>query len=174
MSESHAESTEAAATAQTGSAISGASASLWSDAWRELRRRVMFWVAVVILAFMGLVAAFPSLFTGLGANEGCDVRQAKQRPTSWNPFAGGDHPFGTDSHGCDYWSQIVHGTRAPIMVGFMVTGIALHPRDHARLDLRLLRPAARRVPVPAHRHLLRPAADPRRAGHPDGLPRRTG
>ena len=58
-------------------------------------------------------------------NEGCDVRQAKLRPTSWNPFAGGAHPFGTDSHGCDYWSQIVHGTRAPIVVGFVVTGIAL-------------------------------------------------
>jgi len=122
MSES---TTEVAATAQTGSVVSGESASLWSDAWGELRRRVTFWVAVVILAFMGLLAAFPSLFTSLGANDRCDVRQAKLRPESWNPFAGGDHPFGTDSHGCDYWAQIVHGTRAPIIVGFLVTGIAL-------------------------------------------------
>jgi ABC-type dipeptide/oligopeptide/nickel transport system permease subunit len=117
--------TEAAATAQTGSSIDGASASLWGDAWRELCRRVTFWVAVVILFVMGLVAAFPSLFTGLGANDRCDVRHAKQRPSSWNPFAAGDHPFGTDSHGCDYWAQVVHGTRAPIVVGFLVTGIAL-------------------------------------------------
>src|SRR3954449_7447701 len=91
----------------------------------DLCRRVTFWVAVVILAFMGLLAAFPSLFTGVGANGGCDVRQAKLRPASWNPFAGGHHPFGTDTHGCDYWAQIVHGTRAPIVVGFLVTGIAL-------------------------------------------------
>jgi oligopeptide transport system permease protein len=117
--------TEVAATAQTGSVVSGESASLWSDAWRELCRRVTFWVAVAILAFMGLLAAFPSLFTSLGANEHCDVRQAKLRPKSWNPFAGGDHPFGTDSHGCDYWAQVVHGARAPIIVGFLVTGIAL-------------------------------------------------
>lgn len=117
--------TEVAATAQTGSVVTGESASLWSDAWRELYRRVTFWVAVVILAFMGLLAALPSLFTSRGPNGGCDVRQAKLRPKSWNPFAGGDHPFGTDTHGCDYWAQIVHGTRAPIVVGFLVTGIAL-------------------------------------------------
>ncbi|GLY84764.1 ABC transporter permease [Actinoallomurus iriomotensis] len=115
----------AEATAQTGSALEGGAASLWSDAWRDLCRRVTFWVSAVILLFMGVMAAFPSLFTGLGANDGCDVRQAKQRPASWNPFAGGDHPFGTDSHGCDYWAQVVHGTRAPIVVGFLVTAIAL-------------------------------------------------
>jgi oligopeptide transport system permease protein len=119
------ETTEVAATAQTGAVVSGASASLWSDAWRDLCRRVTFWVAVVILAFMGLLAAFPSLFTSVGPNGGCDVRQAKLRPASWNPFAGGHHPLGTDTHGCDYWAQIVHGTRAPIVVGFLVTGIAL-------------------------------------------------
>jgi ABC-type dipeptide/oligopeptide/nickel transport system permease subunit len=113
------------ATAQTGTALSGEAASLWSDAWRDLRRRATFWVAVAILAFMGLLAAFPSLFTDRGPNSGCDVRQAKLRPTSWNPFAAGEHPFGTDSHGCDYWAQIVHGTRAPIIVGFAVTAIAL-------------------------------------------------
>ncbi len=119
------ETTDVAATAQTGSAVSGANASLWSDAWQALRRRVTFWIAVVILAFMGVMAAFPSLFASYGANDGCDVRHAKLRPASWNPFGGGSHPFGTDSHGCDYWSQIVHGTRAPIVVGFAVTGIAL-------------------------------------------------
>jgi ABC-type dipeptide/oligopeptide/nickel transport system permease subunit len=117
--------TEAAATAQTGSSIEGGSASLWSDAWRDLCRRVTFWVSAVILLLMGLIAAFPSLFTSLGPNDGCDVRHAKQRPASWNPFAAGDHPFGTDSHGCDYWAQMVHGTRAPIVVGFLVTAIAL-------------------------------------------------
>jgi oligopeptide transport system permease protein len=119
------ETSEVVATAQTGSVVSGESASLWSDAWRELYRRVTFWVAVVILGFMGLLAVVPSLFTSRGPNGGCDVRQAKLRPKSWNPFTGGEHPFGTDSHGCDYWAQIVHGTRAPIVVGFLVTGIAL-------------------------------------------------
>lgn len=119
------ETTDVAATAQTGSVVTGGTASLWSDAWRALYRRVTFWVSAVILAFMGLIAAFPSLFTSRGPNGGCDVGQAELRPKSWNPFAGGRHPLGTDIHGCDYWAQIVHGTRPPIVVGFVVTGIAL-------------------------------------------------
>ncbi len=118
------ESADTLAVAQTGSDVSGASASLWSDAWRELHRRVVFWVSVAILAFMGLMAAVPGLFTDRGSNDRCDVRLAKHAPPSWNPFAVG-HPFGYDIHGCDYWAQVVHGARAPMIVGFVVTGIAL-------------------------------------------------
>jgi oligopeptide transport system permease protein len=109
------------------SAVAGGDiqASLWSDAWRELRRRVGFWISAVILAVMALMAAFPWLFTGSGPNDDCDLRMAKHGPTSWNPFAAGDHPFGFDVHGCDYWSQVVNGARAPIVIGFAVTGMSL-------------------------------------------------
>jgi oligopeptide transport system permease protein len=100
-------------------------ASLWSDAWRELRRRAGFWVSVVILLVMAAMAAFPWLFTGSGPNDGCDLRMAKHGPSSWNPFAAGGHPFGFDVHGCDYWSQVVNGARAPIVIGFAVTGMSL-------------------------------------------------
>ncbi|GAA4631375.1 ABC transporter permease [Actinoallomurus vinaceus] len=119
------EMTDTLAVAQTGSEVVGASASLWSDAWRELRRRVIFWVSVAILLAMGLIAAFPALFTDRGSNDRCDVKLSKHGPSSWNPFATGGHPFGYDTHGCDYWAQIVHGARAPMIVGFVVTGIAL-------------------------------------------------
>ncbi|MEV5708364.1 ABC transporter permease [Actinoallomurus sp. NPDC052274] len=117
--------TDTLAVAQTGSEVVGASASLWSDAWRDLRRRVIFWVSVAILFVMGLMAVFPALFTGRGVNDRCDVRFAKHKPSSWNPFSADGHPFGYDTHGCDYWAQIVHGARAPMIVGFVVTGIAL-------------------------------------------------
>ena len=119
------ETADTLAVAQTGSEVVGASASLWSDAWRDLRRRVVFWVSVAILLVMGVMAAFPSLFTDRGSNDRCDVKLAKHQPSSWNPFAAGGHPFGYDTHGCDYWAQIVHGARAPMIVGFVVTGIAL-------------------------------------------------
>ena len=33
--------------------------------------------------------------------------------------------FGYDLQGCDYWSQIVHGTRASIVIGIAVTVFAL-------------------------------------------------
>ncbi|HEY7483832.1 MAG TPA: ABC transporter permease [Streptosporangiaceae bacterium] len=109
----------------TAAADVGAPASLWRDAWGDLYRRPIFWISMVIMLVMSAMAAFPSLFTSLGANEHCDVRFAKQPPTSWNPFAAGDHPFGTDVHGCDYYAQVVHGTRAPIVIGFSVTLLSL-------------------------------------------------
>src|SRR4051812_11836262 len=107
------ETADTLAAAQTGTEVAGASASLWSDAWGDLRRRPVFWVSVVILLVMGVMAAFPSLLTGRGSNDRCDLRLAKHGPSSWNPFATGGHPFGFDTHGCDYWAQIVHGARAP-------------------------------------------------------------
>src|SRR5262245_2513846 len=99
-----------------------ARASLWSDAWRELRRRAGFWVAALILGAMAMMAAFPWLLAGGGPNGDCDLRMAKHGPSSWNPLAAGGHPFGFDVHGCDYWSQVVNGARAPIVIGFAVTG----------------------------------------------------
>jgi oligopeptide transport system permease protein len=110
-----------AATAQAGGDVVGARASLWGDAWHELRRRVIFWVAVAILSGIGLMAAAPGLFTDIGPNEGCNIRAAKRPPASLNPFAAGAHPFGTDTQGCDYWAQTVQGARAPILIGLAVT-----------------------------------------------------
>jgi oligopeptide transport system permease protein len=105
----------------------GAAASLWRDAWGDLWRRPIFWIAMVLMLVMSAMAAVPGLFTGLGANDRCDVQFAKRPPASWNPFSGADsgHPFGTDVHGCDYWAQLVHGTRAPVVIGFSVTAISL-------------------------------------------------
>jgi oligopeptide transport system permease protein len=107
--------------AQPGGEVAERPASLWADAWRDLRRRVIFWVAVSMLSGMTVMAAFPGLFTDIGPNEGCNIRLAKRPPVSLNPFAAGDHPFGTDAQGCDYWSQVVQGARAPILIGLAVT-----------------------------------------------------
>jgi ABC-type dipeptide/oligopeptide/nickel transport system permease subunit len=92
--------------------------SLWHDAWLELRRRALFWVSAVILMVAFAMAAFPSLFAALGPNEGCDLRRSKQGP-------GAGAVFGYDLQGCDYWSQIVHGTRASVLIGLAVTVFAL-------------------------------------------------
>jgi oligopeptide transport system permease protein len=113
------------ATAAVGADLGGAAASLWRDAWGDLRRRSIFWISMVIMLVMSVMAAFPGLFTHRGANDRCDVQFAKRPPASWNPFSGGAHPFGTDVHGCDYWAQVVHGTRAPIIIGFSVTALSL-------------------------------------------------
>ncbi|MBX6381904.1 MAG: ABC transporter permease [Microbispora sp.] len=64
------------------------------------------------------MAAFPGLFTRIGPNENCDLRLSKHGPAS-------GAPFGYDLQGCDYWSQVVHGARASIVVGVSVTIFAL-------------------------------------------------
>ncbi|WP_433256153.1 ABC transporter permease [Streptosporangium sp. CA-135522] len=92
--------------------------SLWYDAWLELRRRVIFWFSAVILVVATAMALFPGLFTRFGPNQGCNLRMTKKGP-------GTGAVFGYDLQGCEYWSQIVHGTRASVLIGIAVTVFAL-------------------------------------------------
>ncbi|GAA3984100.1 ABC transporter permease [Actinomadura viridis] len=101
-----------------GVAAGGRPASLWQDAWRDLRRRWVFWWATAVLALVGVMAVAPGLFTDRGKNEGCDPNAARLGP-------GGDHPFGTDLAGCDYFAHVVHGARPTLMIGVAVTLFAL-------------------------------------------------
>ncbi|MFG2090691.1 MULTISPECIES: ABC transporter permease [unclassified Spirillospora] len=107
---------EAEALAAAGGEIGRA--SLWDDAWRDLRRRWVFWGSVSILAVVASMAAFPGLFTGRAANEGCDPNLAKLGPS-------GEHWFGTDLAGCDYYAHVVHGARPTLQIGVAVTLFAL-------------------------------------------------
>lgn len=38
--------------------------SMWGEAWRDLRRRPLFWVSAVLIILALLLAAVPQLFTG--------------------------------------------------------------------------------------------------------------
>lgn len=88
-------------------------ASLWSDAWGEMRRNPLFWFCLLLIAFFVVMAAFPTLFTR--ADPGyCDLTLARQGPS-------GDHPFGLDVQGCDVYARTIHGARASIMVGVLAT-----------------------------------------------------
>ncbi|MBT2214075.1 ABC transporter permease [Actinomadura sp. NEAU-AAG7] len=89
-------------------------ASLWDDAWRDLRRRWVFWASAVFLALVAVMAAVPRLFTSKGVNEGCDPNSAKLGPS-------GGHWFGTDLAGCDYYAHVVHGARPTLLIGVAVT-----------------------------------------------------
>ncbi|RSN52068.1 peptide ABC transporter permease [Actinomadura sp. WAC 06369] len=89
-------------------------ASLWDDAWRDLRRRWVFWGSAAILAVVAVMAAFPGLFTGHEANRGCDPNAARLGPSA-------EHWFGTDGAGCDYYAHVVHGARPTLLIGVAVT-----------------------------------------------------
>ncbi|TDB87022.1 ABC transporter permease [Actinomadura sp. KC216] len=93
-------------------------ASLWDDAWRDLRRRWIFWGPAAVLAVVAAMAALPGLFTGTAANEGCDPNLSGLGPS-------GDRWFGTDLAGCDYYAHVVHGARPTLLIGVAVTLFAL-------------------------------------------------
>lgn len=91
--------------------------SLAGDAWRELRRRPIFLIALALLFLFTLMALWPGLFTDT-APRACDLHDTRKGPSSsaW---------FGYDANGCDIFSRTVHGARASMAVGVFTTGSVL-------------------------------------------------
>jgi len=90
-------------------------ASLWSDAWRQLRRNPLFLVASALLVVLSLMAAIPQLFTTRGPIEGCALSQSKLPPS-------GSAWFGYDIFGCDYYTNVIYGARVSMIIGLVVVG----------------------------------------------------
>jgi ABC-type dipeptide/oligopeptide/nickel transport system permease subunit len=93
-------------------------AGLWSDAWRVLRRNPLFIVpAVVVLVFV-VMAIAPRLFTSADPRA-CDLANSLGRPS-------GQHWFGFDIQGCDYYANVVYGAKVSMIIGIatsVVSGI---------------------------------------------------
>jgi len=89
-------------------------ASLWGDAWRDLRKRPTFWMSVLIVLVVLLMAIFPTLFTQTPPNSDCQLANS-----NGGPAAG--HPLGYTFQGCDIWARIVWGTRTSLAVGLLAT-----------------------------------------------------
>jgi oligopeptide transport system permease protein len=101
------------------------SRSLWSDAWRRLRRNKMSMVALVYLAFLGVVALAAPLIAPHNPVQTDARRAGTYRKAAWvedpNPMRTGnwDYPLGTDSVGRDVFSRLIYGTRISLIVGFI-------------------------------------------------------
>jgi oligopeptide transport system permease protein len=87
--------------------------NLWIDAWRDMRRRAMFWISAAIILLVVLVALFPGLFTQTPPDSGCDLGNSNGGPTA-------GHILGFTKQGCDVYSRIIHGTGASLSVGIIV------------------------------------------------------
>lgn len=96
---------------------SGRQASLWADAWRELRHNKLFIGSALMILFLIVVAAFPWLFTTQSPRS-CDLSQSLQGPSA-------EHWFGVDILGCDYYTRVVYGARVSIIIGTTVTFFAV-------------------------------------------------
>jgi oligopeptide transport system permease protein len=88
-------------------------ASLWSDAWKELRRKPGFIVSALLVILMVVMAAFPTLFTSVDPRD-CSLIDALQTPSA-------EHRFGTDLQGCDYYARTIWGARTSVSIGLFVT-----------------------------------------------------
>ncbi|MFB7735405.1 ABC transporter permease [Streptomyces sp. NPDC056112] len=92
--------------------------SLWSDAWRDLRRNPVFILSALVICFLVVIAIRPSLIAS-GNPLTCDLARAQDGPAP-------GHPFGFDGQGCDVYTRTVYGTRASVTVGVCATlGVAL-------------------------------------------------
>jgi ABC-type dipeptide/oligopeptide/nickel transport system permease subunit len=93
--------------------IVGREGSLYADAWRQLRRRPMFIISGVLILILALMAIWPGLFTRLDPRD-CNLADSLLRPS-------GEHWFGTDVQGCDYYARTIWGARVSITIGVLVT-----------------------------------------------------
>jgi oligopeptide transport system permease protein len=80
-----------------------------ADAWRELRRNPLFWVALAIALAILLMAFWPSLFTSADP-QACDLKNQMGSP-------GPGAPFGYNFLGCNVWAHAVYGARTSLAIG---------------------------------------------------------
>jgi oligopeptide transport system permease protein len=90
--------------------------SLWSEAWHDLRKRPTFWLALLILFVVVLMALWPTLFTQTPPNDECFLSNSNAGPAE-------GHPLGFTFQGCDIWARIVWGARTSLVVGILATFI---------------------------------------------------
>jgi len=92
--------------------------SLWSDAWRDLRRDPVFLGSALLILFLVVISLWPSLIAARDPLD-CDLARSQDGP-------GPGHPFGFDAQGCDVYTRTVHGARNSVTVGVCATlGVAL-------------------------------------------------
>ncbi|MBT2365161.1 ABC transporter permease [Streptomyces sp. ISL-10] len=101
-----------------GTGPSGKPRSLWSDAWRDLRRNPVFIVSALVILFLIVISLWPSLIAS-GNPLACDLAKAQEGSQP-------GHPFGFNGQGCDVYTRTVYGARASVTVGVCATlGVAL-------------------------------------------------
>jgi ABC-type dipeptide/oligopeptide/nickel transport system permease subunit len=85
-------------------------ASLWSDAWKSLKRNPLFWIGTVLGVLFVVMALFPQVFSRGADPRQCNLSNSNQKPSS-------EHWFGFDQQGCDYLANVVYGARNSLIIG---------------------------------------------------------
>lgn len=104
-------------------------AGLFKDAWKQIRRRKLFWVSAFLIGMFTLMAIMPAVFVAPSPATH-DPRDCSLRNPDTGEFQdlltpSGEHWFGTDIQGCDYYARVVYGARVSIVIGIGGTLILL-------------------------------------------------
>jgi oligopeptide transport system permease protein len=87
-------------------------ASLWGDAWRQLRRKPVFLISAILILILLIISVIPGVFATHDPRD-CNLINSLLTPSA-------EHWFGTDLQGCDYYSRTIYGTRVSISIGIIV------------------------------------------------------
>ena len=101
-----------------GEARTSRPSSLWSDAWRRLKRNRAAVASAVFLVVVGFLAFSSPWLPFLADPAGQDLKLGATAP-SWG------HWFGTDELGRDTFSRVIHGGRISLLVGIVGTLVSL-------------------------------------------------
>lgn len=110
----------------------GDATSMWSDAWRVLKHNPMFWIALVIIVAMVIMAVFPQAYLWFYDGD------PNPRPTAGNLAYSVNNPnapnagrpsatnwFGFNVQGSDMYTHTILGARISLFIGVIVTAFAL-------------------------------------------------
>jgi peptide/nickel transport system permease protein len=104
--------------------VSDVRRGMWTLTWRRFQRSKLALIALIYVAFVGIVAIAAPMIAGskstpipFGPNE-IDVANRLHAPDA-------QHHFGTDELGRDVLARMIHGARVSLTVGLLATMMAL-------------------------------------------------
>ena len=100
-----------------------ASRTLWSDAWKRLKRNKLAMAGLVWIIFLVLVALTADLWVPQTLGSPTAIDSATMTANSRLPPSM-EHPFGTDTLGRDVLCRVVYGARISLAVGLLATAIS--------------------------------------------------
>jgi len=92
--------------------------SLWSDAWKALKRNPLFWIGAFFGLIFTLMAIAPQWFARGADPRSCSLTNSRALPSS-------EHWFGYDQQGCDYLANVVYGARSSLIIGVVAVLVVL-------------------------------------------------
>ena len=97
--------------------------TLWSDAWKRLRRNKLAMIGLVWIILMVLVALTADLWAQPWLGSPPETAATMSATLSKLPPSL-EHPFGTDALGRDVLVRVIYGARVSLTVGVIATAIS--------------------------------------------------